>query len=870
MDKFEINIDKHQIRKKPPKGDRIFGRISNRVAKNKEILSIEEIIYEVGEHYKAFTRANMCNNSRNDDSFEKQIFLVLDFDENPNYEKFKEKCQKYRLNYTFTYRSLRWSKENQKFRAVFVLDDWIKDSRIADVVNNLLLIMFDDTDGNDLKADQKCKELCRMFLGGKKVIEAFPENRISIRDVWYAFHEYFRGKKDDNYGARLKTVAKDLNVAIINNELAIYEAAQANAMQTDLERVEDGNIVMFLPESNKKAVNHKIKSGKSNVEALELKQISGVAKEKLMEICPLFKEFAEKKRKLTHDEKFILATNLRFIKGGKNWFFEALLEIDDHSKWKRDWKFNSDHNYMPCRCSRGCPYAEECDGTTIYSKFSSKIRKLSNLDTYLPLANCNEQLKTCLREAVDAKDDNIYVIKAQTALGKTEAYCNIIQESPDKQFIIAVPTCKLQAEVVQRLKYKGIECTQTESVYETIKKLDLPDLEELVKQLYDGGFGQFVVKQIREYKTKNYDKLTEYQCRELNRLTGKKQELKQSRCIVTTHAYFQMMKLDTLEDYEIIIDEDFLVTLFKRNWSLSLDDVQIIIAKRLLSSGNTEKLKQILDMKDQETQKIAFTKPNKYELEKLYERTNEISGPLPLLLESSYVVMDRVHEEIMFCKKFELPPRKMIILSASVNEKLYEDVPGGGERVRFWNVPDAKYKGHVIQYTAHTMSRKCIKTAGTEKVQEKVKEIAGDVPVISFKMIDTDLDIHFGKTEGFDNLKGKDIAIVGTPHNRPALYKLLGEALGYNTAGNITNHRVERNNYEFRIMTFADKSMRNLQLFLIETELEQAIGRARVLREDCTVYVFSNYPCKQAELNMEPYLDITVEEETGDEEEIKE
>lgn len=94
------------------------------------------------------------------------------------------------------------------------------------------------------------------------------------------------------------------------------------------------------------------------------------------------------------------------------------------------------------------------------------------------------------------------------------------------------------------------------------------------------------------------------------------------------------------------------------------------------------------------------------------------------------------------------------------------------------------------------MSRKCIKTAGPEKVLQKVKEIAGDVPVISFKMIDTDLDIHFGKTEGFDNLKGKDIAIVGTPHNRPALYKLLGEALGYNTAGNITNHRVERNNYE--------------------------------------------------------------------------
>ncbi len=864
MDKFEINIDKHQIRKKPPKGDRIFGRISNRVAKNKEVLSIEEIIYEVGEHYKAFTRANMCNNTRNDNSFEKQIFLVLDFDENPDYEKFKEKCQKYGLNYTFTYRSLRWSKENQKFRAVFVLDDWIKDRRIANVVNNLLLIMFDDT---DLKADQKCKELCRMFLGGKKVIEAFPENRISIRDVCYAFHEYFRGKKRDNYGARLKTVAKDLNVAIINNELAIYKAAQANVMQTDLERVEDGSIVMFLPKNNKKIINHKNKTGKNNTEASTLRTIT-INKETLMEMCLLFKEFTEETRELEHDEKFILATNLRFIKGGKTWFFEALPE--HHSKWKSHWKYNVDNDYMPSGCNKGCPYAEQCGGSTIYSKCGSKIRKLSNLDTYLPLANCQEQLKTCLREAVDAEDDNIYVIKAQTALGKTEAYCNIIQESPDKQFIIAVPTCKLQAEVVQRLKYKGIECTQTESVYETIKKLDLPDLEEMVKKLYENGYGRFVVKQIRTYKNENYNKLTKYQRQELDHLTGKKQGLETSRCIVTTHAYFQMMNMDTLKDYEIIIDEDFLITLFKRNWSLSLGDVKKIIEKNMLSSNDREKLKLILEMEDQETKQISFTKPNICKLEKLYKRADEISGPLPMLLESSCVVMDRVHEEIMFCKKIELPPRKMIILSASVNEKLYEDVPGGGERVRFWNVPDAKYKGHVIQYTAHTMSRKCIKTAGTEKVQEKVKEIAGDVPVISFKMIDTDLDIHFGKTEGFDNLKGKDIAIVGTPHNRPALYKLLGEALGYNTAGNITNHRVERNNYEFRIMTFADKSMRNLQLFLIETELEQAIGRARVLREDCTVYVFSNYPCQQAELNMEPYLDITVEEETEDEEEIKE
>ena len=36
MSKIEINIDKHQIRKKPPKGDYKFAAISRRLSNNKE------------------------------------------------------------------------------------------------------------------------------------------------------------------------------------------------------------------------------------------------------------------------------------------------------------------------------------------------------------------------------------------------------------------------------------------------------------------------------------------------------------------------------------------------------------------------------------------------------------------------------------------------------------------------------------------------------------------------------------------------------------------------------------------------------------------------------------------------------------------
>jgi hypothetical protein len=35
---------------------------------------------------------------------------------------------------------------------------------------------------------------------------------------------------------------------------------------------------------------------------------------------------------------------------------------------------------------------------------------------------------------------------------------------------------------------------------------------------------------------------------------------------------------------------------------------------------------------------------------------------------------------------------------------------------------------------------------------------------------------------------------------------------------------------------------------MIESELEQAIGRARLLRNKCTVHLFSNFPLPQAKM----------------------
>ena len=55
-------------------------------------------------------------------------------------------------------------------------------------------------------------------------------------------------------------------------------------------------------------------------------------------------------------------------------------------------------------------------------------------------------------------------------------------------------------------------------------------------------------------------------------------------------------------------------------------------------------------------------------------------------------------------------------------------------------------------------------------------------------------------------------------------------------------------------MTYKDEKMRRLQFYFIESELEQAVGRARLLRFPCNVHLFSNFPLRQAILMQDKYM----------------
>lgn len=122
--------------------------------------------------------------------------------------------------------------------------------------------------------------------------------------------------------------------------------------------------------------------------------------------------------------------------------------------------------------------------------------------------------------------------------------------------------------------------------------------------------------------------------------------------------------------------------------------------------------------------------------------------------------------------------------------------------------------------------------------------------VITFKKYSDSSDIYFGNSEGVNSMKGQDLAVIGTPHIPNFLYEMLAYQIGYETTEKDIMRYIEvsHNGFRFWFYTYKNELLRQIQFWMIESELEQSVGRARLLREDCTVYLYSDYPLIQSEL----------------------
>ncbi|MDY3795370.1 MAG: hypothetical protein SOZ81_01460, partial [Agathobacter sp.] len=219
-----------------------------------------------------------------------------------------------------------------------------------------------------------------------------------------------------------------------------------------------------------------------------------------------------------------------------------------------------------------------------------------------------------------------------------------------------------------------------------------------------------------------------------------------------------------------------------------------------------------------------------------------------------------------------LPLAKYIVLSATLDADIYRAYFRGSMEIYEYPSVCAKYKGQLVQYVYHSLGRGDL--SKKQRIYDFIEdEIRGNRAfcMISFKCEErkrklNSKNVHFGNAIGINDLKGSDMAIVGTPYKNEMGYKLPCAFLyGADTVNGykMCKMRVSYKGKNFLFMSYKNEYLQHFQMYCMENDLEQCIGRARLLRFDCKVTVFSSFPCDQANIHIIDYLKYYDEKREG-------
>lgn len=879
MNKIKVSFDSQKFQLKPSSDQVRY--INNRIARSiKELgpVDMKKIVFSIGQEGCTFSPATFKDRKRDKDNFEQQQLIALDFDNKDpdkkiSFEEIKERADYYDLPVFFAYDTLS-SKNHDKFRVVFLNDVPITDRKVAEAVLMAMGEIFPE-------ADPSCyKDVSKLYFGGKKVI--YYEDKLSeinIESVFRNFTYCMKKKyKSNHYKDYIARFAKKTGIALNANGLldvkvADYPPATDNPTEDPGAENNDKNgknspssilcnniipdgeifpnryyIINFdtrnssVKIADKKDINHK------PYRSAILHDMCGK--------CRLLDDFITGDRRLSHDELFGIATNLINVESGTKYFMEIRLK---HSglytgakteKWKANLSYMVQNDYGPERCEKYCSYHEECPHSrnilnTVYTGRGSMERIAGYNERFSSIEEMQDDVYGAIRKALFSHDKKFYVIKAQTGAGKSYSYLRLMKENDETRFLIAAPTNLLKNELYEKAKKMGIKIIVTPSLEEIAD--EIPDrIWNHIQKLYKRGQHRLVHKYIQKELEKE-----DIPC--LGKYMQKRDKVKKWKgCVITTHRYLLNMDKNKLDAFDtIIIDEDIIFKSAISNQEQIIVDQLKMLKKKTTDHQLRNKIEMLLeksqkqscietegfewDVKDEDMPKVSFDILSFCQAEKFYFRRSDDE--------------EKLDEDVFtFLKAADFPGEKYIIVSATANEKVCNMFFGEGN-VSFRECKKAENMGRLNQYPQKSMSRSSLaKNPGV--IGRLIQQFKMDEShVITFMKENVGI-LHFGNTEGSNTLEGEDILVVGTPYHAEFIYKLAAWSMGleFDEDEKMSPQVVVHNGYRFRFNTFKDEGLRAIHFWMIESELEQAVGRARLLRNVCTVHLFSNFPLNQSRM----------------------
>lgn len=834
------------------------GAISKRIGSQEIIENISTIAKKVGDNGCTWNPCTYLNGRRTKEEFKDCQLFALDFDKGIPYEIIKNKFNEYHIPISFSYHTLSSTPDKPKYRIVLCHESIITDSRIATFILLILKNLFSK------EADLSCFELARLYFGGKEVIEVndCPNHSFNIYDLSCTYQKIMRENDMKHFSEKQQKISKECQIELMGKSLFNLQCFD-NSVPWDFKR-SSNTIYIELPLKSQMVA---ISLGDApttphpkNKREMAISRLENINHQKICGICRLWDDFYNGTTHLTHNERFALALNIIHIKGMEKVFFKVH-DINypgsDQIKWLIDIEYAKAHDYHPQNCSF-CKYKDSCSHNySLYEtlKENISIYPLNHSHEYVSVDSSYDDMERKLKKILKKNTSNIYLIKAQTGLGKTKLYVDIIKNSiykNHKPYLIAVPTTSLKTEI-----YKKIGDTYIAN-FPSLE--DLPISYELyikIKELYCRGLNKYANHLLEEFYNDNSDfKLIELY------LHPHKFLYENHRNVIMTHSRFLQLPKAILRKYEIIIDEDILYYMLHCTGTVHINSLKKGIDNKIFTPKQENKIKKILNIKNDHYAYLPSLATEYNNIEKL--DSLNINDNLNALFHAE--AFFKTKETIYYMLPLSLEKVKITILSATLNVNLYDSF-FPDRIIKFTEIAEAQYKGNLIQYYHYSTSRNKIHELGKQFHSSSIffKKIIEFVPnydyAITFKEFESHFSyntLHFGNVAGIDYYAGKDGIIVGTYHLPESVYKLAAcyiHGTGKNLHKQILRRRtVYFNGYHFPMMSYEDKILRNIQLYLISTELEQAIGRSRLLRTNSTIYLFSNFPCQQATLSKIDYL----------------
>jgi len=875
-----VNIDTVSRESKPQNEE--IGKIKYSIMDSWKEMSIEEIAFLVGENYHGMMPGNLVGGIKSENCKAMQLF-VLDFDGSCTFEEIKRRADNYDLEISFVYHTYSSSPESERFRVVFAAEYLIEDIKVIKIITHMLYTVFPE-------CDSSCKNMDRIFWGGKKLIYLDEYAALNFGALLYSFYDVIN--RNGNRSRTIHEFCKKFNICEYNNRplIAIKEALHdfdEILDSTIIHNIEGSRFSSFFIAENIERHQHSRQKNSSPPRRLQINSSSN---------CKLLNDFLNGED-IGHNGKFLLMTNLMCINGGKKKFFEVLEEFSPESvdKWKRDIFYMK--TYKPMSCDTGfCCYCNECShAKNMVMTLAMDKKIIYEPEVLYSLDEAWSDMKSNLYDAFECKEDGIYVIKAQTSIGKTHAVIDLISDTlrrnavidlisdalgrnSEIKFIVAAPTNRLKHQIATDIK-KWVAADEVFVTPSLENNKYIPDfICERIKSYHKQGIHKKTASIIAEYldtiKDDERERAAIIACNEI--LKGMK-ALKEERVIVTTHAYLLNLDKEFLQEYTVIIDEDILqLNILNQTNKICISTLETLVERNVPGYSNIA-YEMIHGSKNYYHCLNQYTDSRCSSLE--LDDLDDIDGIScyedenvgDLLYAKTYLKTEEGglgEEWIYYFAPKTLPRGKYILLSATVNSHIYGLFFKNQMKIFYY--PDqkkARYKGRLVQYPYYSVSKTMLKES--TDFFDKAIELSGgnkDINIITYNNFDgkeflTDVefsDIHFGNSTGINALKGQDILIIGTFYKRDFTYKLaacyLGADVNSDKDKNPRPRRVNYNGRSFIFTTYEDPLLQEFQLYCIESEMEQCVGRARLLREDCTVYLFSSFPCDQAEIHLENYM----------------